>query len=140
MFAAVILVFIAIGGAAFMIHSRVTIVDQGRKRVAIELANRRLEEIRAMPVNGLGGITNLVPAAGAHSLSRTGGGWQVDAAPYENVTLDGVTYRLETTVEYIDTYMLELQATVLMPDGAAYPAKDAVSVRTYYVPDVQYYP
>ena len=51
----VLLVVIALAGASYMYHSRVTLGVQKAHRIAVELANAQLETIRALPY---GAITN----------------------------------------------------------------------------------
>jgi prepilin-type N-terminal cleavage/methylation domain-containing protein len=143
MIAMIVLAIMAIGGAAFLFHSRATISAQGRKRQALEISNARLERIRATPVNV---ITNALRADNftLHYLSEDGaGGWNVGVVPNtETVTVDGHAYSLETTAVYRDldggpaSYdYLEIAAKTT--HGRA--PQDFVQLKTYYMPEQRYY-
>ena len=47
MIAAVVLMVIALAGGAFLYHGRANVAIQKNKRVALEVANSRLEDLRA---------------------------------------------------------------------------------------------
>jgi prepilin-type N-terminal cleavage/methylation domain-containing protein len=139
MIAIVVLAVLVVGSSSFMYHTRATLAHEGRKRIAMEIANARLEEIRALPTAT---ITNLVPRTGIHHLTRNAaGGWALDATAPENVTRNGVTYKLNTQISHVDGYLMDMETTVIYavrPDGAG---KDFVTLRTYYLPPgIDYFP
>ena len=75
MIACVILLVMAVGGAAYLYQSGAILVTQRNKRVALETGNTRLEEIRA---TGYTALTALVPTDyDVHYLRKVGGSWQV---------------------------------------------------------------
>lgn len=100
MIAIVILTIMALGSAAFLYHSRVGIFYQGNKRVALEAANSRLEEIRASQyddVKPTGSDYN------THYLSGQVGNWVLaDSDPGETKNINGRTLPIVTRVRYMD--------------------------------------
>ncbi|MDA0321962.1 MAG: prepilin-type N-terminal cleavage/methylation domain-containing protein [Verrucomicrobia bacterium] len=101
MVASVILLVMALGSTAFMYHSRANIGIQRNKRVAVDVANSRLEEVRASNYDE---IKPLTLDYGTHYLSAPSGTtWtRGTSAPGETVTINGQTYPIVTTVRYID--------------------------------------
>ncbi len=102
MIAIVILTVMALGSAAFLYHSQVGIFYQGNKRVALEAANSRLEEIRASQYND---INDIMPNDYAiHYLSPDlSGNWALtDNDPEETKNINGITLPIVTKVRYMD--------------------------------------
>ena len=98
--AIVILTVVAIGGVAFIYHSQVGLIFQGDKRVALEAANSRLEELRA---SQYGNITPTGDDYDIHYLSGQIGSWTItDSDPSETKTINGKTLPIVTTVRYMD--------------------------------------
>ena len=99
--AAVILMIIAMGSAAYIYQARAGIVTQRNKRIAIVAASSRLEELRATQY---GSITNLIPFDYAtRHLRRLGPGWQVsEGDPGETVNINGTALPISTFVRYLD--------------------------------------
>ncbi|HMP75849.1 MAG TPA: hypothetical protein PKE12_06085 [Kiritimatiellia bacterium] len=99
--AILLLSILALAGAASLSWSRSTVAIQKSRRMAVEIASSRLEEIRAAP------YTAVRPALNNYTtyfLSRTTGVWVVTAAdPGETVEVNGRPRAMRTTVRYIDT-------------------------------------
>jgi len=100
MIAVVILMVMALGSAAFLYHSQVGISTRGNKRVALEAASSRLEEIRASDYND---IEPPVKNYDVYYLSRQVGGWMLsDNDPGETKNINGKTLPIVTKVRYMD--------------------------------------
>ncbi len=148
MIAMVILAFLVLGGSSFMTNSRKSILLQGRKRIATEIANARMEEIRAMPVVAAPGhfsITNYVrwsaSAPPVIYVTKTAGAWafSTNTVTLEVVDLNGFQYKLRTRVRYVSRFMMELETKCDFGPGAQIADNFAVSNVTRYIPDVQHY-
>ena len=101
MVAIAILTVMALGSAAFLYHSRVGIFYQGNKRVALEAANSRLEEIRASQYNDINDI--MTNDYYIHYLSGQVGNWALaDSDPGETKNINGRTLPIVTKVRYMD--------------------------------------
>jgi len=97
----VILAVVALGTAAYIYLSRTGVVIQRNKRIAIEAANRRLEEIQGL---GYPALTNSMPKDFAvHYLRDAGNSWGVTSTnPNETVTINGAVMPMTTTAQYTD--------------------------------------
>jgi len=101
MIAIVILTVMALGSAAFLYHSQVGIFYQGNKRVALEAAGSRLEEIRASQYNDINDI--MTSDYNTHYLSGQVGNWVLaDSDPGETKNINGRTLPIVTRVRYMD--------------------------------------
>ena len=98
--AAVILAVVALATAACLYHARAQARLQGDRRLALEMANSRLEELRGAA------YATLCPLARNYTpcyVDRMTGAWRVSAAdPGETVTLAGQSQPITTTVQYQD--------------------------------------
>ena len=100
MIAIVVLMVMALGSAAFLYHSQVGISTQGNKRVALEAASSRLEEIRASDYNDIEPPENNYDV---YYLSGQVGGWTLaDNDPGETRNINGKTLPIVTKVRYMD--------------------------------------
>jgi prepilin-type N-terminal cleavage/methylation domain-containing protein len=102
MVAALLLAVLAVGGAAVLSHTGASIKIQGNKRIALELANARLETARVQNYYGLGGIIPplkdeedryfLTDANRDHILDLN------DGEQSDQITLGGKTYSMLTEI------------------------------------------
>jgi len=100
MIAIVILMVMALGNAVFLYHSQVGIFTQGNKRVALEAASSRLEEICASDYND---IEPPEKNYDVYYLSGQVGGWTLtDNDPGETRNINGKTLPIVTEVRYMD--------------------------------------
>ena len=100
MVAIVILMVMALGSAAFLYHSQVGISTQGDKRVALEAASSRLEEIRASQYDSIKPPANNY---NVYYLSGQAGGWtRTENDPGETRNINGKTLPIVTKVRYMD--------------------------------------
>ena len=105
MFAALILVVLALGGSAIIRHSGSTVAIQKNKRVAIEAASRQLEQLRAAPNLSTGSFetTTIINGQSRRVLTDV-----VDvgnlARPLKQVTVQ-VEYRSGGNLVSLETYM-----------------------------------
>lgn len=133
--AAFILSILAVGGAAYLTHARGETLTQRNKRVALETANQRLEELRTSSYDE---IKPLLEDYDVHYLEKQGSTWnQSDTDPGETVTLNGLGLPIQTTVQYMDadggaqTYdYIYLTARVGFRAGKA----ETISLETYLSP------
>jgi type II secretory pathway pseudopilin PulG len=101
MIACLILMIVAVAGAAYMYQSRATLAFQRNKRIALETGNARLEEIRATTYTNLQSL--LTTDYNLHYLKKAGATWQVsNADPGETASINGLSLPLTTTVQYKD--------------------------------------
>lgn len=95
-----ILGVLALASAASLQYARSTSVQQRDRRTALELANSRLEELRAAAYN------DVKPSANNFNpfyLRRQGTGWAVSSGnTNETVQVNGRARSLITTVQYVD--------------------------------------
>jgi prepilin-type N-terminal cleavage/methylation domain-containing protein len=100
MVAIVILMVMALGSAAFLYHSQVGISTQGNKRVALEAASSRLEEIRASQYDSIKPPANNY---NVYYLSGQAGDWTLaENDPGETRNINGKTLPIVTKVRYMD--------------------------------------
>ena len=100
--ACVILMVMAIAGATSLYLSRGSINVQRNKRLAVEIANSRLELLRG---TNYWSITNLfgVTDYSVHYLSRVGATWQRSVTdPGEKVAVGPLSMPITTTAQYQD--------------------------------------
>ncbi|MEK6732802.1 MAG: hypothetical protein AABY55_04170 [Candidatus Omnitrophota bacterium] len=100
MLAIVFLLLLIIAGASFLYYGSANIIIEGNKRLAIEAANSRLEEIFYSD------YTAIAPAPAddwdIHNIKKAGGNWVIDGANDEVVTIHNITVPITTTVQYVD--------------------------------------
>lgn len=100
MLAIVILLIMALAGASFIFYSSGQIGIEKNKRVAMELANARLEEMR------FASYVSIAPGHDyyVHKIKKSGsGGWDIDyTGADENVTINNMSLPIVTTVQYVD--------------------------------------
>jgi type II secretory pathway pseudopilin PulG len=121
--AILILAILAVAGAALFASAHASLSWQAQRRTAAELANARLESVRASPYDAV------KPLAGAATtyLSGMPGAWTRTAgAPAETVAVGGRGYGITTRVDFLDvdgatpaTDCLLLTVTVVPPGGRA---------------------
>ena len=94
MVASLVLAIMVVGSAAYMYQSRAGVYNEADRRVALEVANSRLELIR------VSAYADIRPASGGRwFLSRNGANWELDRTDqHEMVTINGREYRICTTV------------------------------------------
>ena len=140
MLAMLILLIVAVGGAAFLYHSSSRIAIQRNKRVALEEANSCLEEMR------ISGYTVIEPTAlgypadwSAHGIKKAGTGWIRNDTDDETVTINGIVLPITTTVQYVDAqgevppnsydYIL-----AVVRIGYRVGSDERVRLETYFIP------
>ena len=100
MIASVVLAVLALGVAASMEHSRSKSMMQRQRRTAAEVANGRMEALRAAI------YTDLLPLAQNYNwyfLRFTGNVWSVSSSdPSETVTINEQNRPMRTRVQYVD--------------------------------------
>lgn len=100
MIASVILLVMALGSTAFMYHGRAEIGIQRNRRVAVDVSNSRLEELRASNYDAVKPLAN---GYTTYYLEPSGSTWaRTTTDPGETVTINGQSYDIVTTVRYID--------------------------------------
>lgn len=102
MVAAILLAVLALGGAQVLYHTGANIQIQGNKRIALELANARLESVRIQNYYGLGGLVPpeldvddkyfLTDNDGDHLLSLN------DSSQSDEITLGGNAFSMHTKI------------------------------------------
>lgn len=97
MLAIVILLIVTLGTGAFLYYSAIGIVTENNKRVALESANSRLEDMRAANYADMKPLDSDV-----HFIKKVGGSWQRDGADDETVMINGISFPITTTVQYIE--------------------------------------
>lgn len=149
MVSALLLATLAIGAAAVMFQTGGGIQVQGNRRTAIELANERMEIVRAQGHEAI----RPIDFNSTHYLSDDGNDQGVLNAPVSNqvtepFTLDGIVYELKTevvrrpkppdiddadpfTVPFSESEYLQVTVTVRYGNGA----DDMVSLSTCLVPE-----
>jgi type II secretory pathway pseudopilin PulG len=100
LFACLILMIMAVGGASFICHAISQLSIQQSRRLALEAANSRLEEVRSSA------YANLKPPAltyQSYYLSQNAGNLKVsNGDPAETVLINGTPKPMTTTVAYAD--------------------------------------
>lgn len=98
MVACVILAIIAVAGAEYLYHGQATLVVQTNRRIALEVANSRLEDIRgaryASLTNGLGNNLN------SQSVRKNGTNWILGSG--EKVSIGGALRSIQTTFQFVE--------------------------------------
>jgi type II secretory pathway pseudopilin PulG len=95
----VLLAVIALGGAAYFQHTRARLSLQTARREALELANGRLEALRATA------YVSILPPTGSVTAYLAGGpdSWtQSPGDPGEVLHVDGRNYPIVTRVDAVD--------------------------------------
>jgi len=135
MIASVVLVVMALGGAAFLFRSRGDVAVQRNKRAALEVANSRLEDLQASSYDD---IKPLNQDYTSYYISRVGANWALASAdPGETVLINNRLYPIAATVVYLDvdgggpSYDC-VQATVSV--GYRLGSGDAVRLQTFLAP------
>jgi len=99
MVACVILMIIAVAGAAYLYQSEATLAYQSQKRTALEAGGARLEEIRATSYTNLQSL--LTFDYNVHYLEKAGSTWLVsNGDPGETANINGISLPITTTVQY----------------------------------------
>jgi type II secretory pathway pseudopilin PulG len=93
--AMLVLAILALAGGAGLYHARAEQANQRHKRVALELANSRMEEIHAKAIRP-------TPPDGALHYVRLNNVLS-DTDPQEQVTLNSRAFPVIATVQYEDT-------------------------------------
>ena len=142
MVAALLLAVIAVGGAAVLSHTGVSIQIQGNKRVALELANARLETARAQNYYGLGGILPpLLDVEGQYYLTDANRDHILDlneGEQLDQISLGGKTYDMITGIVRrssdaspdFNTEYLDVTVSVRYRPGST----EEVAVRALFIP------
>ena len=95
-----VLLVMVVAGGAFIFYSLSRIAFERNKRVATEIANSRLEQLRAS------GYTEISPSPAddwdSHYIKRVGGNWVFDGSNDETVNINGLILPITTTVQYVD--------------------------------------
>lgn len=95
MLSVVILGVLAVAGGAVIAQTRQNLTLQKQRRVATEIANGRIESIRASP------YTSLTPLTGSTAyLSPTSGTWiRASIDPGNMIAVGGIQYPIQTRVD-----------------------------------------
>jgi type II secretory pathway pseudopilin PulG len=99
---ALILAILAVGGGAFLYHSRARIGIERNRRVALEIANSRLESLRAS------GFNVIKPSANDYTvryLVWNGGAWVQSTtvpSPSETVVINNFNLPMQTAVQFVN--------------------------------------
>ena len=98
---ALIIAILVIGGSAALYHTGSSILVTGNKRIALEIANQRLELAKANPYTDI--APDYYDGSNANKYlkpSKTDPDILVVtlSAAYDNIILDGVTYKMRTKV------------------------------------------
>ena len=135
MVASLLLAVLAVGGAAFITHARTDVLEGRSGRVALNEADRRLEELRTTP---FGAVKPPVEDYNTYYVLATNETWLVSATdPGETVTVNSLDLPITTTVQYVDidggadSYDV-LLATVGV--GIRPTLQDRVVLETYLAP------
>lgn len=141
MIALLVLSIMVIGAAAFMYQSSSTILEQGRRRQALDLADSRLEEIRAVPVTELTNRVTQVLAGKVGWIGKNSGGVLTGSVAriQDQVVLSGHTYTIETTADCRQPYLC-LTTTVIYAVFPANADRERVTASTLYLPELFYFP
>jgi hypothetical protein len=133
MLSCMILAIVIIGTGAYLTHARAGVVTQQLRRLGMEAAAARLENVRASPYEA---IKPPEQNFNLYYLSRAGSNWvHTTSDPEETVTLLGRDLPMGTTVRYVDlnggTPSFDAVEIVVT---AAYRTnvKDRASLTTYY--------
>jgi hypothetical protein len=133
MLACLILAIVSLTGAEYIFRGRNTLIVQKNRRLALEAANSRLEEVRGTPYANL---TNLLPSASYSMVTiRRSGGLFVEGT--ERIVVSGTECPMTNTIQYFDADGGEasydgVRATVSVGYGAT--IKDQVTLRTLVAP------
>jgi type II secretory pathway pseudopilin PulG len=98
MLSCVILVIVAVGGAEYIYRGQATQVVQKNRRLALWVANSRLEEIRATPY---GTLTNLL-ARNYTAVTVLRSNNTFVARSGEKANIGGMQLPMTNTIQYID--------------------------------------
>ena len=98
MWAILIMTIVALAGASFIFFSTVRINLERTKRIALEMASTRLEELRAS------GYTSIEPPdSNLYFISEQAGSWVLTLGdPGETVNIGDQIYPITTTVQFWD--------------------------------------
>jgi Tfp pilus assembly protein PilV len=102
MVALLILAVMALGTAAFMYHGRSSVYAQRDRLAVFELANGRLEELRAEPYTT---FTDTLPETyDVYWMRKRAGAWEFyNVRRTQNLLVNrSRRYRITTTVQYVD--------------------------------------
>lgn len=98
--ATVIMLIVAVGGAAFFFHGSGQIAINRNKRTALEAANSRLEQMRASPFNDISSSTD---DYNIRFVERQGTSWAIsNSDPGEIININGLNMPITTTVQFVD--------------------------------------
>lgn len=137
--ATVLLAVIAIAGGSYLYQSRAGVSIQRNKRIAFEIANSRIEDVRASnyddvkpsPGNGFS-IRYLTPPA------TPGNPWNVTASnPNETVNINGLSLPITTTVQYMDVdggSATRDYLRIVVNVGYRLNSAERVTLETFYAP------
>ena len=100
MVSSLLLAIIAVGSGSYLAHARAQVLHARNQRVALEALNQQLERVRAADYD------DIKPTAlnyGALFLRRSGTNWVHSSSdPGDTVDLNGLTFPMQTTVQYLD--------------------------------------
>lgn len=100
MVASLLLAVLAVGGAAYMTHARTDVLEGRSARVALDEANRRLEQLRVAP---FGAVKPPLEDYNTYYLLASNGTWIASATdPAETVIMNSLELPITTTVQYVD--------------------------------------
>lgn len=99
-FACVILAILVLAASQSMYFSKSIAAKQRSRRTALEIANGRLEDVRAAPYSQIASSTT---NGTVRYLRRTSTGWSISSSnPGETVQVNNFARPIVTTVQYID--------------------------------------
>ena len=136
MMAVVVIVIVAVGGAAFIYYSSAQIAIDSTRRVALEIANARLENLRAAGF----AVISPDPDFDIHYVTKQDANWLLsDNDPEETVNIGNLVMPIVTTVQYIDDNEADMiesyeYISVSVEVGYRQNTGEAVMLNTYIAP------
>lgn len=133
--AMLLLSIIAVGGGAFLYYSSGSIGLEQDKSAALEMANRRLEELRASAYADI----SPMPAEdwAPHNIKRSSGNWVIDGVDDETVTINSTAAPITATVQYVDDDPVSASYDYLLAIvriGYRPGSDDSITLETYISP------
>jgi len=136
MMAILIISIVAVGGAAFLYYSSAEIAIDSNRRIALEIANARLEDLRAAGF----GIISPEQDFDVYYITGQGVNWLLsDNDPEEIVSVNNLDMPIVTTIQYVDDNEADmidsydyLNVSVIV--GYRQNTGEAVTLNTYIAP------
>ena len=94
MWAILIMAIVALAGGAFIFFSSIRVNQERVKRIALEMANARLEELHVAGYAGIDGVCG----GSDCSIKKNSGSWVIGND--ELLDIRGVAYPIDTNIQY----------------------------------------